>query len=104
MKKKEDTFGVDLSMHGGSIMDTISDIKTKISRNTRNQRSQPKKGDISRKYSSMSLEGYSIYEDENYSTQGMFTPSPDEFGRNGEWPIENDFETHGLKRSCFHYA
>ena len=99
MRKKEYTFGVDLSMHGSLIMDTISDIKTKIPRNMRNQKSQPKRDNISRKYSSMSLEGYSVYEDENSSTQGMFTPSPDEFGRNGEWPIENDFETHGLKRS-----
>ena len=29
----------------------------------------------------------------------MFTPSPDDFGRNCEWSIENDFDTCGLKRS-----
>ena len=52
-----------------------------------------KKGHFSRNSSSMSLEGY------DSSTQGMFTPSPDDFGRNGEWSIENDFETCGLKRS-----
>ena len=29
----------------------------------------------------------------------MFTPSPDDFGRNGEWSIKKDFDTFGLKRS-----
>ena len=29
----------------------------------------------------------------------MFTPSPDDFGRNGEWSIDKDFDTCGLKRS-----
>jgi len=29
----------------------------------------------------------------------MFTPSPDDIGRNGEWSIENNFDTCGLKQS-----
>ena len=44
------------------------------------------------------LKGYSDCQDDS-STQGMFTPSPDEFGSNGEWSIEIDFETRGLKQS-----
>ena len=46
----------------------------------------------------MSLEGYSVCQDDS-STQGLFTPSPDDSGRNGEWSIEKDFDTCDLKRS-----
>jgi len=99
MKNREDTFGVDLSMKDSSMMDAILNLKIKSPEDMRNQKSQLKRGHILRNSSSMSLEGYSIYEDENSSTQGMFTPSPDEFDRYGEWSIENDFETRGLKQS-----
>ena len=44
------------------------------------------------------MEGYSDDQDVS-STQGMFTPSPDDFGRYGEWSIDKDFDTCGLKRS-----
>ena len=87
-----------MSMKYSSMMDTILNLKSESPGDTRNQNPQLKRGHISHNSSSMSLEGYSVYEDENSSTQDMFTLSPDEFGRNGEWSIENDFETRGLKR------
>ena len=54
------------------------------------------KGQLLCSSSSMSLEGYSGCPDDS-STQGMFTPSPDDFGRNGEGSIDKDFDTCGLK-------
>ena len=88
---------MDTSLKGSSEKDTIID-KTAESPGEAYWKSQVQKGQLLRSSSSMSLEGYSSCPNDS-STQGMFTPSPDEFGRNGELPIENDFETHGPKRS-----
>jgi len=96
VKTKTETYGVDMSLKGSSKMDTINNLKAE-SPGEAYRLSQFKKGHISRNFSSMSLEGYSVYQAEDSSTQGIFTPSPDDFGRNGEWSIDNDFDTCGLK-------
>ena len=78
-----DTYGVDTSLKGNSRTDTIINLKAE-SLGEAYWKSQVKKGQLLRNSSSMSVEGYSVYQDEDSSTQGMFTPSPDDFGRNGE--------------------
>ena len=80
---KTDTYGVDTSLKGSSRMDTIINLKAK-SPGEAYWKSQVKKGQLSRNSSSISLEGYNVYQDEDSSTQGMFTPRPDVFSRNGE--------------------
>ena len=98
VKMKNDTYGVDLSLKGSSKPDTITNLEAE-SPGEAYWKSQLKKGHISRNSSSMSLEGYSVYQAEDSSTQGIFTPSPDDVGRNGECSIDNDIATCGIKRS-----
>ena len=94
---------MDISLKGSSGTDTIINL-TAESPGEAYWKAQVKKGQLLHNSSSMSLEGYSVCQDDS-STQGMFTPSPDDFGRNGEWSIEKDFDTCGFKRSfsVMHY-
>ena len=74
IRRKTDTYGVDMSLKGSSGKDAIID-QTAESPGEAYWKSQVLKGQLSRNSSSMSLEGYSGCQDDS-STQGMFTPSP----------------------------
>ena len=83
IRRKSDIYGVDMSCSG---KDTIID-QTAESPWEAYWKSQVQKSQLLRSSPSMSLEGYSGCQNDS-STQGMFTPSPDDFGRNGEWSAE----------------